>query len=280
MANEPGEDPATGADAAHVFEVGGRRARGSPGKRCYAIGDVHGRLDLLNDLLARIEADDASRPPRETVLVLMGDLIDRGPDSRGVIERLRDRPPTFCKTFAIKGNHEECLLRGLAGESGVLQNWLVHGGYACAQSYGAPIGRFFGASEDMVRDVLSQYIPRQHLTFMDAFLDTVRFGDFLLAHAGVRPGAPLERMARDVRWIREPFLSSDADLGWIVVHGHTISADAQVRSNRIGIDTGAYQTGVLTAVRIEDEVCGFLRAVGDPGGQGAPLGPASGTARA
>jgi len=247
------------------FQTGGRRACGAQNKRCYAIGDVHGRLDLLEGLLSQIEADHAALEPKEAILVMLGDLIDRGPDSRGVVARLRQPPAGFARVLCLQGNHEEALVRGMAGEPGLLKNWLAYGGYACAQSYGAPIGQFFGASDDLIRDSLARYIGRDDLAFLASFLDSVRFGDFLMVHAGVPPGAPSEQWGSAVRWIREPFLTSDADFGAIIVHGHTVSQDVEVRSNRIGIDTGAYQSGILTALRIEGDSCAILQAVGPIG---------------
>jgi serine/threonine protein phosphatase 1 len=246
---------------------GGRngRWRGSPGKRCYAIGDVHGRLDLLDDLLRAIEADHQSRPRKEAIVVMMGDLIDRGPDSRGVVQRLKDRPPSFAKLYCILGNHEEALVRGLSGEGRLLPGWLEHGGYDCAKSYGVRIGDLFGRDEGYVEDALRDAVPEAHVRFLAGFVDSLRFGDYLLVHAGIRPGVPLSlQRGQDLRWIREEFLTSSADHGFVVVHGHTIAPDPEVRPNRIGVDTGAYKTGVLTALRIEDDELGFLQAKASP----------------
>jgi serine/threonine protein phosphatase 1 len=235
---------------------------GSPGKRCYAIGDVHGRLDLLEEILRSIEADHSSRSPKEAAIVMIGDLIDRGPDSRGVIERLKDRPPRFAKTYCLLGNHEEVLLRGVAGEPRLLPSWLEHGGYACAQSYGVGIGDLFGKDAVHIQDVLREAVPPDHLSFLASFVDSLSFGDYLFAHAGIRPGTPLSmQRGQDLRWIREEFLDSPADHGFVVVHGHTISTEPEIRFNRIGIDTGAYQTGVLTGLRIEDDDREVIQAV-------------------
>lgn len=216
-------------------------------------------------MLARIEVDNAGRSKRETALVFLGDLIDRGPDSRGVIERLSERAPTFCRTLFVKGNHEEALVTGLRGAPQVLARWLSTGGYECAQSYGVPVGDLFGAQKDQIAARIAPYIPKSHLDFMDGFLDSVRFGDYLFVHAGVRPGVPLERQGRELRWIRDDFVNSEADFGFVVVHGHTISDQAVFRPNRIGIDTGAYRTGRMTALRLEGGAQEILEVVGAPG---------------
>jgi serine/threonine protein phosphatase 1 len=238
--------------------------RGAPGKRCYAIGDVHGRLDLLEEMLAKIEADHRSRPRKDAVIVMIGDLIDRGPDSRGVVERLLTRPPEFAELYCLTGNHEESLVRALTGEAARrLPGWLKHGGYECARSYGAPVGSFLGRDISYVEHALLDAIPRAHIDFMAGFADSLRFGDYLFVHAGIRPGVPLAAQhASDLRWIRDDFLSSGLDHGVMVVHGHTISERVQEKANRIGIDTGAYKTGVLSAIRIEDDERDVLQAVG------------------
>jgi len=246
-----------------------RRAhRGGAGKRCYAIGDVHGRLDLLDQLFAQIAAHNAERPQRDVIIVMLGDIIDRGPDSRGVIERLREGAPFPARLLCLKGNHEEMLVRGLSGEPDQLQRWLDYGGYACAQSYGVEIGALFGQSSDILEHVLGSAIPASHIRFLDSFIDSIRFGDYLFAHAGVRPGVSLEAQAsQDLRWIRQGFLESTADHGFMVVHGHSITLDVEERANRIGIDTGAYRTGILTTMWIEDGQRGYLQAEGPIGAQ-------------
>lgn len=227
---------------------------GKPGMRAYAIGDVHGCLDQLQRLLAAIEADNSARPPRISYVVLLGDLVDRGPDSRGVVELLRTYAPPGIRTVFIKGNHEEFLLGALAGEPGVLHPWLDYGGRDCAQSYGLDPGRLVALEEADAAALLRQHVPETHRKFIDGFADTFRFGDYLRVHAGIRPGVPLEQQVpADLRWIRDPFLSDTAYHGMVVVHGHTIVDEPQIRANRIGIDTGAYGGGPLTALAVEGE---------------------------
>jgi len=229
-----------------------RRPEGPKGRRAYAIGDVHGRLDLLDSLLADIEADNRARGPAKTYLIFLGDLIDRGPESRGVIERLLHAPPDFARSIFLKGNHEEFLLGALDGELGMLQNWLVYGGAECCESYGISQGWLINASPPDILPRLATAVPPEHRTFLEGMADTFRFGDYLFVHAGIRPGVPLEaQTGKDLRWIREGFLDDRTDHGVVVVHGHTIVEDVEELPNRIGIDTGAYRSGVLTALGIE-----------------------------
>lgn len=228
--------------------------RGARDARCYGIGDVHGRLDLLTDLLARIEQDNARRAPKRVFVVMIGDLIDRGPDSKGVIDLLRERPPSFARFVFILGNHEEVMLRSLTGEHELIADWLQFGGLQCAQSYGVEIGRLLGFPSEMQERTLKARIPPEHVEFLKTFGDSFRFGDYLFVHAGIRPNVPLlDQDARDLRWIRGPFLESPADHGVIVVHGHTIVAQHEEHANRIAIDTGAFRSDILTAVAVEDE---------------------------
>lgn len=225
---------------------------GPPGARAYAVGDVHGRLDLLDAMLARIAADLDERPVGKAFLVFLGDLIDRGPDSRGVIERLQglSMPPT--RNIFIAGNHEEFLLEVLDSNADLVGNWLNYGGLECAASYGLSEGWLLNAAPQTVCIEMARRVPASHQAFLRAMGDSFRFGDYLFVHAGVRPGVALEdQRPKDLRWIREEFLNDRTDHGAVVVHGHTIVEAPQERANRIGIDTGAYRTGVLTAIVIE-----------------------------
>lgn len=225
-----------------------------PGLRAYAVGDVHGRLDLLDDLLGRIEVDDRARGEAETHLVLLGDLIDRGPESAGVVERLRAVPPAFTRLHLIMGNHEEMLMRLLdEPEAGTLARFLHYGGYETLQSYGVP-ARMLDLPSAFPPEALLRFVPDAHRAFLATFEDQVRLGDYLFVHAGIRPGVAIDaQKPSDLRWIRAPFLDSADDHGVTVVHGHTIAPRADRRDNRIGIDTGAYATGVLTALGLEGE---------------------------
>jgi serine/threonine protein phosphatase 1 len=226
---------------------------GPDGYRAYAIGDIHGRRDLLETLLAKIEADIAARPQSENFIVFLGDLIDRGPDSAGVVERLRTYRPSHATPVFLSGNHEEVMLRVLAGErGGLLADWLKFGGAECLQSYGLDPVALRARSEVTALKAIRAAVPRAHAEFLGTFADTFRFGDYLFVHAGIRPGLGIaDQTQSDLRWIREAFLEDDKDHGFIVVHGHTISSKVEERPNRIGLDTGAYRTGVLTALLVE-----------------------------
>ena len=237
--------------------------KGPPGSRAYAIGDVHGRLDLMLDLLATIEADTAARGPAKTWLVFLGDLVDRGPDSKGVIDHLINSPPGFGRSVFLKGNHEEFFESVLMGDDGLVQRWLTYGGSECAASYGVSSGWALNASQTDIMDRLISEVPKSHVEFLGNMADTFRFGDYLFVHAGVRPGVQLEKqVSGDLRWIREGFLEDPSDHGVVVVHGHTIVEAPEERPNRIGIDTGAYRTGMLTALGLEGTERWYLTAHG------------------
>jgi len=223
------------------------------GRRVYAVGDIHGRADLLERMLADLERDIAGRRTAETFVVFLGDLIDRGPHSRQVVERLLLLKSDLFQPVFLLGNHEEVLLRLLAGELGLLASWMRFGGAECAQSYGLDPGQLSHLPEAAAIEALRAAVPASHVEFLKGFIDTFRFGDYLFVHAGIRPGISLAAQSqRDLRWIRSDFLNSDADHGFLVVHGHTIDLEIVERNNRIGIDTGAYASGMLTAIGLEN----------------------------
>ena len=225
---------------------------GAAGYRAYAIGDIHGRLDLLEDLLAKIHAELQHYPSARTLLIFVGDLIDRGPSSAQVIERLRTYSRTGIQPVFLLGNHEEVLLRILRGDAELITKWRWFGGAECLQSYGVDPQQLAHVSETEALAVVRSAIPRDHVEFLKSFVDSCRFGDYLFVHAGIRPGVQFDQQSQaDMRWIREPFLLDDTDHGFVVVHGHTIRDEVEERPNRIGIDTGAYRTGILSALAIE-----------------------------
>jgi serine/threonine protein phosphatase 1 len=225
---------------------------GARGYRAYIVGDIHGRLDLLEQLLTHIERDLADRPPRRTLLVFLGDLIDRGPSSAQVIDRLRSYKANGVRTVFLLGNHEEVLLRILDGDAELIPSWLRFGGAECLKSYGADPRRVAAHNDADAISAVRAAIPQEHDQFLRSFVDTCRFGDYLFVHAGIRPGVSIDQQLQsDLRWIREPFLFDQTDHGCVVVHGHTISPEVEERPNRIGIDTGAYRTGILTALALE-----------------------------
>ena len=161
------------------------------------------------------------------------------------------------------GNHEEVLLRVLEGEIAIFPEWLRFGGKECLKSYGIERVDLRGLGEADLLALLRKAIPREHVTFLESFADTASFGDYLFVHAGIRPGVELERqVSQDLRWIRSPFLSDESEHGVIVVHGHTISEEVEVRGNRIGLDTGAYRSGILTAIGLEGDERWFIQTSG------------------
>lgn len=228
------------------------------GRLVYAVGDIHGHAEVLDDLLGQIVADmEASRPITTPLLVFLGDYVDRGSDSRGVIERvLKLTADRRVEVTALKGNHEDALLRFL-DDPGYAASWIENWGETTLRAYGVDP---WGGAE--VREAFLAAFPPAHRAFLDGLAVRHEVGDYLFVHAGVRPGVLLaDQNERDLIWIRYDFLESDADFGKVVVHGHTPSPRPQMRANRIGIDTGVYYTGVLTAVRLEGESQRLIQAV-------------------
>ena len=232
---------------------------GARGLRAYVVGDIHGRLDLLDELLDKIHADMDRREATRTLLVFVGDLIDRGPHSAQVVERLRTYRRRDVQPIFLLGNHEEVLLRIVDGDPSPLPSWLRFGGAQCLQSYGVDPRKVASVVASHAVLTIRGAIPQEHVEFLRSFVDSCRFGDYLFVHAGIRPGVGLQQQSQsDLRWIREPFLTDETKHGFVVVHGHTISPEVEERPNRIGIDTGAFATGVLTAIGIEGTERWFL----------------------
>lgn len=232
-----------------------------PGVRAYAIGDVHGRADLLADLLARIRADAAARPAAETLVILLGDLIDRGPDSAATVA-LAMRPLGWARTIALKGNHEDAMAGALDGDTRTLGVWLRNGGRAALASWGIDpaIADDPQATAGEVTAAIAAAIPPAQRAWLAARPLHFRLGDYYFVHAGVKPGVPLDRQTRrDALWIRDEFLESRRDHGAVVVHGHSITVEIEDLPNRIGLDTGAYATGRLTALGLEGDRRWFLQ---------------------
>jgi serine/threonine protein phosphatase 1 len=229
-------------------------ARLPPGQRVYAVGDVHGCLDRLAVLHEQIADDLASRPIETAVLVHLGDYVDRGPETAQVIEWLVAGPPVpATQVVNLMGNHEMMMLTALtSSDDGAVSHWMSNGGADSLMSWGVP--------RSAPPQTWAGRIPLQHLIFLRDLRITHRVGPYLFVHAGIRPGVEMAQQSRqDLLWIREPFLSSKSDHGFVVVHGHTPKHDPTVRPNRIGIDTGAVLGGALTCVILEDNKLGFLR---------------------
>ena len=229
------------------------------GERVYAIGDIHGRLDLLENLLSKIDADDAARGPAKTTFVLLGDLIDRGPDSAGVLEaarKLKERR----NIRILQGNHEEMFLQALDNED-VLRAFLRFGGKETILSYPISPDAYRDLTLPELQQQLRAVVPQSHLEFMREFEDMIQIGDYLFVHAGIRPGVELaQQVSKDLRWIREPFLSDTSQRDFCVVHGHTVTDVPDLRPTRIGIDTGGFRSGKLTAVGLERDQRWFLES--------------------
>ena len=235
------------------------------GQRVYAIGDIHGRDDLFAELIDLIRADNAARSPARVTLILLGDLVDRGPRSAEVVERaIRLRlQGEFDDLRLLIGNHEECFLAALSGDVHRLRYFMRIGGDATVRSYWNSEASFTEASFEEVAARLPSMVPTAHVEFLGSGEDVIAIGDYVFVHAGIRPGVPLERQTlADLRWIREDFLGDARDHGAMIVHGHTIQHDVDERANRIGIDTGAYRSGVLTAIAVEDTERRYLRTRG------------------
>jgi len=220
------------------------------GTRVYAVGDIHGRLDLFNALIAAIEADDSARRRAQTTIVLLGDLVDRGPDSAGVIDAARALQAKR-RVRILCGNHEEMFLRCFE-DLDLFRHFLRYGGRETALSYALDQARWNASNLEQGQAIMREAVPEADLDFIRSFEDSVLIGDYGFVHAGILPGVPLaEQTPSDLHWIREPFLSHSGDHGIVIVHGHTISPMPVIRSNRIGIDTGAYSSNRLTALALE-----------------------------
>lgn len=228
------------------------------GIRIYAIGDIHGRADLLDDLLKRIDADLATSLAPLHIEVFLGDYIDRGPASREVLDRLVARKRTFRAIF-LKGNHET-YLTNFATNPPILEDWQRFGGLETLMSYGlAPSINADAAEQVRLAAAFDRALPKSHREFLGDLKSSFTCGDYFFVHAGVRPGIPLKKQREeDLLWIRQDFLMSEDDFSKIVVHGHTPVREPEIRSNRINIDTGAYATGRLTCLKLEGDRIDFI----------------------
>ncbi len=224
------------------------------GQRVYAIGDVHGCLDLLDQLLAAIDADDAARESAATTLIFLGDLVDRGPDSAGVMERVRRLCEQRSDVRLLLGNHEEVFLAALEGDAKALKLFTRIGGRETAISYGITPSDYEGMDYDELGSALSASVPPEHRALLANGADMETVGDYVFVHAGVRPERPLDQQRGvDLRWIRDSFLHHRSRLDKMVVHGHTIADEVEFKPHRIGVDTGAYLSGRLSAVGLEGD---------------------------
>jgi Calcineurin-like phosphoesterase len=225
----------------------------------YVIGDIHGRLDLLDRMIEAIRRD-AGEQATECLTVTVGDYIDRGPESRGVIERLMGNPFPG-RYVALRGNHE-AILEGFLLDARVGNHWQHLGGLETLRSFGVSVSPFM-AGQDFERaaEQLRAALTPEETKFLASLRMSLSVGRYFICHAGVRPGIPLEQQSQeDLLWIREAFLLSNEDFGKVIVHGHTPTLEPEVRANRINVDTGAFFTGRLTCVVLEDGGHRFLTA--------------------
>jgi serine/threonine protein phosphatase 1 len=231
--------------------VQGRRPSLPEGLRIYAIGDIHGRLDLLDELLSRIEADVAAHPIANSLSVFLGDYIDRGPSSRETVDRLIAQGERGECIF-LKGNHEQIATKCLS-ERRLFDQWMRLGGLETLISYGvAQENLANGNSIAKLQAAFHDALPQPHFRFFRQLRPSFACGDFFFAHAGVKPRVELSHQKEsDLLWIREEFLNSTENFGKIVVHGHTPVPEIDIGPNRINIDTGAFATGRLTCLVIE-----------------------------
>lgn len=235
------------------------------GKRVYAVGDLHGRLDLLERMIAGIARDGEARGAAEIWTVFLGDLVDRGPDSRGVIERLIALRASGARTRFLLGNHDELFLKAAQGEGKALRILCRNGGEETLLSYGIRLADHPDSDWDEMAELLRAHVPPAHLDFLRGCENVIEMGDYLFVHAGIRPGVPIEgQTPEDLRWIRGEFLQSQAAHPKMIVHGHSISAEVERRANRIGVDTGAFATGRLSAIGLEGDSCWTIEATGEP----------------
>ena len=230
------------------------------GERWYVIGDVHGRCDLLDALVSAVDSDDAARAPAKSTVVMLGDLVDRGPESAGVVavvrawQRRRD-------VRVLAGNHEEMFLDSF-DDLEMLRHFLRHGGRETILSYGLDRDRYNAMSLEDVQDEMGRIVPIEDREFLRSAEEMIEVGDYLLVHAGINPGVPLEEQRRsDLLWIRERFLRHGEAHSHVVVHGHTIFDEVDDTGHRIGIDTGAYRSGRLTALVLEGTSRRIIQAV-------------------
>lgn len=220
-----------------------------PDIRIYAVGDIHGRVDLLHDVIHRIEDDLARRPIAYAVEVYIGDYVDRGHRSKNVIETLAWRV-TEKRAICLRGNHE-ALMEAFLVDPAALHPWLYVGARSTLESYGLSVADL-SASEFRIHRRFLEEFPEAHRLFLGCLQNSFACGDFLFVHAGLRPGIPLAQQSeQDLLWIRSEFLDFRQSHGPLIVHGHTPVPHPELLPNRINIDTGAWMSGVLTCIAIE-----------------------------
>ena len=228
----------------------------------YVIGDIHGCFDELLELLDLIKEDILAEGPGPKYIVFLGDLMDRGPKSFEVIDYLSKYAPDFATPIYLMGNHEEVFLKVLSGSTGALSSWFEFGGRSCVRSYGVEnLGEILISPDNLLFRIQDK-VPKSHINFIESFQETFQFGPYLCVHAGIKPRVAIEKQStRDLRWIRKEFIKYTKQHPFIIVHGHTIVGDVpEIHSNRIAVDTGTYDGGPLTAVKLSSEAPLFLQS--------------------
>lgn len=229
-----------------------RRPKLPAGERLYAIGDVHGRFDLLSEIMMQICAREGPFGSAGLTVLMLGDLVDRGPKSAQVIDLVRQSATVLPECVTLKGNHEEVLVAAWRGDLEALAGWLAVGGLDTLASFGVDVARCDLGDLHAMLAATRAAIPEATIDWLDALPLSMTRGDYLFVHAGIRPGLSLEQQEPlDLLWIRDEFLDFRDSHGPVVVHGHTISSDVAFHHNRIGVDIGAYRTGKLAALRLE-----------------------------
>lgn len=247
--------------------AGRRRIAHVPaGERWYVIGDVHGRCDLLEALQLSIMEDDAGLDEAETHVAFLGDLVDRGPDSAGVIRLAREWGERYNVRY-LAGNHEEMFLESFEDKE-VLRHFLRHGGRETVMSYGISRDEYNGLKLDELQALMAERVPAEDRRFLEGFETMIIVGDYVLVHAGLNPKYAVDDQKRqDLMWIRERFLRHTEPFSHVVVHGHTIFEEIEDTQHRIGIDTGAFRTGRLTAMVLEGDSRRIIQAVANDVGE-------------
>jgi len=226
----------------------------------YVVGDIHGCYSELCELLSMIEADARTLGPEAKKIVFLGDLMDRGPQSMEVIEHLANFNPDYADPIFLMGNHEEVFLNVLSGSEGALRAWFEFGGRECVRSYGVQNLGEIHMNPDKLLFRIQEKIPQKHIDFIQSFQDMYQFGGYLCVHAGIKPRVEINKQtSKDLRWIRGEFMKYTKPHPLIIVHGHTIVESVELLPNRIAVDTGAYEGGPLTAVRLGQDGVHFLQ---------------------
>ncbi|WP_373489872.1 metallophosphoesterase family protein [Parasphingorhabdus sp.] len=236
------KEPARPIDSASIPE----------GRRVYAIGDVHGRNDLLEQLIDKIVEDDRQREALDSEIIFLGDLVDRGPDSAGVIDTAMRLKADARNVRFLMGNHEEVYLAAATGDEKSVRFFNRIGGRETILSYPISMQEYVELDIEELAQRIPELFPQDHVDFIAGFEDQIIIGDYAFVHAGIRPGIPLaEQRQKDLRWIRDDFLSAQDAHEKIIVYGHTINDEVVETGTRIGIDTGAYYSNKLTALGLQ-----------------------------